>query len=232
MDIMDKKREIEQIINIFETGSAQGDYSNVTVMHGDSGGLTYGKSQTTLNSGNLYILIKKYIDFYSNKEIEDSELNIKVKALENFFLPRLKVKDQELNNCECFKNILRYLGKNDYNMKIVQDTFFDEAYFNPALSISRKLGLVLPLSVAVVYDSTIQGSFATVRKLFPEVPPLYGGDEKKWTIAYVKARYSWLASKQPPLKLTTYRMEAFKKLINEDNWGLVTPFVVRGIKIT
>ena len=231
MDMMNKKREIEQIINIFETGSAEGNYSNVTVMEGDSGGLTYGKSQTTLNSGNLYVLIKKYINFYHCKEIEDTELNTKIKALEYFFLPRIKGKDQELNECECLKTILRWVGKNDPNMIDVQDSFFSDGYFKPALSICADLKLVYPLSLAVVYDSKIHGSFSTVRKRFPEVPPNKGGDEKRWTIAYVKARHSWLKTRQPPLKLTTYRMVAFEKLIEDNNWELKTPFKIRGITI-
>ena len=52
----------QAIVNVFETGSAHGDYGNVTVVSGDTGHLTYGRSQTTLASGNLYLLIKAYCD--------------------------------------------------------------------------------------------------------------------------------------------------------------------------
>ena len=48
-----QKRAAQAIINVFETGDAQGDYGKVTLMKGDPGHLTYGRSQTTLSSGNL-----------------------------------------------------------------------------------------------------------------------------------------------------------------------------------
>lgn len=55
-----QKNTCVAIINIFETGEIGGDYSNVTSVEGDPGGLTYGKSQTTLMSGNLHALIESY----------------------------------------------------------------------------------------------------------------------------------------------------------------------------
>src|SRR5690242_6887784 len=50
------KKVAEAIVNIFETGSALGNYGAVTLIPHDSGHLTYGRSQTTLGSGNLYLL--------------------------------------------------------------------------------------------------------------------------------------------------------------------------------
>jgi chitosanase len=57
-----QKNAAQAVINIFETGRAQGEYGQVTVLPGDSGHLTYGRSQTTLGSGNLYLLIKEYCE--------------------------------------------------------------------------------------------------------------------------------------------------------------------------
>jgi len=55
-----QKSTAEAIVNVFETGSAVGDYANVTLLAGDAGHLTYGRSQTTLASGNLFLLLKAY----------------------------------------------------------------------------------------------------------------------------------------------------------------------------
>ncbi|MBI3444900.1 MAG: chitosanase, partial [Magnetospirillum sp.] len=55
-----QKKTAQAIVNIFETGRVHGDYGQVTLLAGDSGQLTYGRSQTTLASGNLYLLIKDY----------------------------------------------------------------------------------------------------------------------------------------------------------------------------
>jgi chitosanase len=38
----------QSILNIFETGAVRGEYGNVTVIEGDTGHLTFGRSQTTL----------------------------------------------------------------------------------------------------------------------------------------------------------------------------------------
>src|SRR5271154_6907814 len=55
-----QKAAAQAIVNIFETGSIRGNYSDVTLMRGDTGLLTYGRSQTTLASGNLFLLIQDY----------------------------------------------------------------------------------------------------------------------------------------------------------------------------
>ena len=57
-----QKKVAQSIVNIFETGRPRGDYGQVTLLSGDSGHLTYGRSQTTLASGNLYLLIKAYCE--------------------------------------------------------------------------------------------------------------------------------------------------------------------------
>ena len=56
-----QKQSAQAIVNIFETGKALGDYGNVTLLAGDAGHLTYGRSQTTLASGNLLLLLRAYV---------------------------------------------------------------------------------------------------------------------------------------------------------------------------
>jgi chitosanase len=55
-----QKKTAGAILNIFETGAVFGRYGKVTLIPGDTGHLTYGKSQTTLGSGNLALLIHDY----------------------------------------------------------------------------------------------------------------------------------------------------------------------------
>ena len=57
-----QKKAAQAIVNIFETGSARGEYGMVTLLDGDSGHLTYGRAQTTLASGNLHLLINDYCE--------------------------------------------------------------------------------------------------------------------------------------------------------------------------
>ena len=53
-----QKQTAQSIVNLFETGSVLGDYGSVTVIAGDTGHLTFGRSQTTLPSGNLLNLME------------------------------------------------------------------------------------------------------------------------------------------------------------------------------
>ena len=78
-----QKQIAEAIVNIFETGRPHGDYGAVTVLRGDSGHLTYGRSQTTLGSGNLFLLIKAYC------ERDDAQFHGVLKT----YLPRLESRD-------------------------------------------------------------------------------------------------------------------------------------------
>ena len=53
-------KSAQSIINIFETSEVRGDYSKVTILKGDTGHLTFGRSQTTQASGNLFKLLQLY----------------------------------------------------------------------------------------------------------------------------------------------------------------------------
>jgi chitosanase len=55
-----QKKTAKAIVNIFETGFVLSDFDNVTLIPGNPGHLTFGRSQTTLGSGNLFKLVKLY----------------------------------------------------------------------------------------------------------------------------------------------------------------------------
>ena len=217
-----KKKAAQAIVNIFETGTPYGDYSRVTLLHGDTGHLTYGRSQTTLASGNLYLLIKAYCSA-SGAEYA-SELS--------GFLQRLEDIDLSLDNDLRFRHILREAG-NDPVMQQVQDGFFDRIYWNPAFNTAKACGIKCELGVSVVYDSFIHGSWRRVKKLTDqEAGPLEEIGETNWVAEYVMTRRNWLASHSNPLlHKTVYRMDSFRQIITTQNWALELPFVVRGVMI-
>ncbi|MDX1384511.1 MAG: chitosanase, partial [Thermoanaerobaculia bacterium] len=51
---------IHAVVNVFETSTVRGDYGKVTLIPGDTGQLTFGRSQTTLTSGGLHALVEAY----------------------------------------------------------------------------------------------------------------------------------------------------------------------------
>src|ERR1044072_3822634 len=143
-----QKRTAQAIVNVFETGSVRGDYANVTVVAGDAGHLTYGRSQTTLASGNLFLLIDDYCRAAGATHAE---------ALKPY-LAKMKAKDLSLDHDSALRSTLRSAGK-DPVMMAIQDAFFDRVYWSPAVLLAQAIGLTTPLGLAIVYDSTVHGGW-------------------------------------------------------------------------
>lgn len=217
-----QKRTAQAIVNIFETSEPQGDYGKVTVMKGDPGHLTYGRSQTTLTSGNLYLLIKAYC------ETPDADF---AGTLEHY-LPRLLRKDTTLDNDATLRAVLTKAG-DDPVMQDVQDQFFDRVYWDPSVIAAGNLGIQTALGIAVVYDSIVHGSWRAMRdKTLTDYGTVKQLGEQNWIAQYIGVRRQWLATnKMALLRKTIYRMDALFELVQVGNWNLVLPFYVRGVYV-
>lgn len=218
-----QKKTAQAIVNIFETGSVLGDYGNVTVITGDTGHLTFGRSQTTLGSGNLLDLLQRYC----------GNPGARFGARLSGYLNRFSASDLTLDTDLRLHNILRATA-DDTVMRETQDVFFDQVYWQTAERIAGQFGITTPLGVAVVYDSTVHGSWKTMcARTTEKFGSLNALGEKGWIAAYVKTRREWLATnKQVHLRPTAYRMDAFQRLIDQDYWGLELPLVVRSAEIS
>lgn len=218
-----QKKTAEAIVNIFETGVIQGHYGQVTLIGGDTGHLTYGRSQTTLGSGNLF----KLIDLYCANS--GARFGHRLAP----FLPSLEARSTVLDTDWRLHNLLRACC-DDPVMRDTQDSFFDATYWNRAATAAKREGMSFPLSVAVVYDAYIHGSWARIRdRTNDAVGKAEQAGEKKWVSAYVDERQAWLGGhRRADLRSTVYRMEAFRRLIEQDLWDLALPIVVRGLEIS
>ena len=217
-----QKAAAQAIVNIFETGQIRGNYADVTLMRGDTGQLTYGRSQTTLASGNLYLLIADYAARSDGAY---------AKAMRPY-LAALEARDGKLNTDMTFRSLLKDAG-DDPVMHEVQDAFFDRIYWDPAMRSADAIGAQSPLGASIVYDSTVHGSWAHVRDLTRKAHgELTEIGEKEWMACYVDVRRNWLATHPNPLlHKTVYRMDAFKTLLGADNWPLALAMAVRGLTI-
>ncbi|MFZ0962880.1 MAG: peptidoglycan-binding protein [Terriglobia bacterium] len=215
-----QKKTAQAIVNIFETGSALGKYGNVTLLPGDTGHLTYGRSQTTLASGNLYLLIKAYC----------AAAGAQFAAQLNPYLQPLLARDTTLDTDMTLRGLLRQTG-NDPVMQSVQDQFFDQNYWAPSVTDAANSGVSSALGTNVVYDSHIQGAWLTIRNITNTNHGLAGAmGEQPWIAAYVSERRNWLANNANTLlHSTVYRMDAFLQLINDAKWNLPLPLTVRGV---
>ncbi|KPJ92510.1 MAG: hypothetical protein AMJ53_09245 [Gammaproteobacteria bacterium SG8_11] len=217
-----QKRTAQAIVNVFETGQVKGDYGKVTLLRGDTGHLTYGRSQTTLASGNLYLLINDYCS------AADASYDDELLA----YLPRLENKDLKLDHDNHFRALLREAGE-DPVMQKVQDEFFDRVYWEPCLKSAQFIHAQIPLGIAIVYDSRIHGSWHKMRdrtiEKFGSVNDL---GETAWFTHYVQTRRDWLANHSNNLlRRTVYRMDSFQKLIGDANWQIELPISVHGVRI-
>ncbi|MBI3404780.1 MAG: peptidoglycan-binding protein [Acidobacteria bacterium] len=219
-----QKRTAQAIVNIFETGRAAGDYGQVTMTTGDRGHLTYGRSQTTLASGNLYLLIKRYCETLAAALAREMSP----------YLGRLAACDLTLDSEMPLRNLLRDAG-HDPVMHTVQDQFFDAVYWNPAANRSSATGIATALGTNVVYDSTIHGSWdricGRVNQDFGTISS--GKREQDWVGKYIATRREWLANQPASTHLpkTVYRMDEFNKLVAAGRWQLELPLVVRGVTL-
>jgi chitosanase len=129
------------VINAFETGSIQGDYSDITIFPDGPNGIrqiTYGRAQTT-----EYSHLRELVDMYVNAGGKFSnDLRPFVDRIGRVAL----VDDSQ------FKDLLHRAGAQDQVMRDTQDAFFDRRYFQPALNWAQKNGFSRALSVLVIYE--------------------------------------------------------------------------------
>lgn len=217
-----QKRTCQALVNIFETGRALGVYGAVTYHPNDPGQLTYGRSQTTLASGNLALLLTAYC------KAPDAQYADALRP----YLPRLVERSPELNSDRTLRDLLKAAG-DDPVMHDVQDGFFDRVYWTPAATAAAALGLSTALGMATVYDSTVHGSWGRIRDLTNAAVGLLAAcGEQAWVRGYIGTRRGWLAaSSNTLLQKTVYRMDALQALADAGVWDLRLPLTVRGVRL-
>jgi len=206
----------------FRKRPALGDYSALATIRGDTGHLSYGRSQVTLGSGNLYRLIQVYCG------TPGAALATQLSG----YLRRLEQRDFTLDTDTDFRGLLQQAG-GDPVMRTVQDNYFDANYWSPAAASASSIGISTALGTSAVYDSHIQGAWDAMRARTTSqfgTPHVVG--ENTWVSDYVNTRRDWLATNaNPALHPTVYRMDSFLSLIQDSKWDLALPIVVRGITI-
>lgn len=214
----------ERVLNVFETGTPNGRYGAISIF-ADGPNLirqvTYGRSQTT-EYGKLGNLVQRYV---AAGGAFSEALRSYVPLIGNTAL----VDDAR------FKDLLRWAGNEDPVMQRVQDVFFDERYFQPALDWAAANGFVEALSMLVIYDSFIHSGsiLGLLRARFPEVPPARGGNEKIWITQYMAARHGWLSNhERADLRASAYRTRDLTREIGRGNWDLSKlPIIANGTPV-
>ena len=219
-----QNRMCHRILNVFETGSADGHYDAVSILNDGPGKIrqiTYGRSQTTEYS-NLRELVDMYV---SAAGLFSAQLRP--------YLEKIGV--TPLTDDAGFVDLLQRAAREDPVMHTVQDAFFDKVYFDPAMIWAKGHGFVKALSALVIYDSFIQSGRIRqeLRSLFPEKPPVSGGREEVWVRQYVEVRHQWLgANSNLAVRPTIYRTRDLLREVNAGNWDLsFLPFMANGTPV-
>ncbi len=205
-----------QITSVFETGRSRGDPSACVVL-ADGAGISYGIHQATDAADSLDEIVADYVA--GGGDFAD---------LLRPWLPFLAADRSRTESAPALVELLKRIGRDDPYMFEVQEGVFLRRYWQPAALQADELGLVEPLSWVSLYDLAIHsgpGRLGSLRLRFPERPPARGGNERAWTTALNRARRAWLLEHpKEVVRKTIYRVDALLGL----QWGLETPFTVRG----
>ncbi len=212
-------------MRIFETGKPHGDYSAVAVLN-DGAGISYGASQFTHRSGSLRAVVDEYLR--CNGEVGRKVLIDRYRTLRTNTAEAIQTLAADM----VFRNALRAAGMTR-EMRSAQDRIAFEKYLAPAIAACEGSGFLLPLSLAVIYDSLTHGSYEKIRDRvsingFAEPSIEF---EKEWIREYVNARDAWLGS-IPRLRSTRYRTQFFTNQIMLGRWQLELPMIVHGVRLT
>ena len=234
-------RTAQAIICVFETGRPQPDYGRVTYLPGDYGQLSYGRSQFTLTSGSLYLLIKNFTAQVAEQEhprVEHPRVahprvaHPRVEHPLAAYLPQFEAADPALNYDLTLRAMLQDAA-HDPAMQKAQDQLAQRFYWTPACNEAARFGLHEPLAITIVYDSIVHGSWPLIRRRTSDKhgePQNIGA--RAWSLCYIKERRIWLTEhKNQLLHHTAYRMRALKRLAEQGNWRLDLPLSVRGLTI-
>jgi len=207
------------IVHLFETSRPFGNYAACVVLN-DGAGISYGINQFTHRSGSLLNVVERYLK--NGGRVGAAVLNSRIADLRD----NSRASILRLSDDAGFKNALKAAAVTR-EMRSAQIAAADQLYLRPAIEICERFGFTLPLSLAVVYDSIVHGSFHRVARTVTADE----ADEKAWITAYVRRRDQWLLS-YTRLAPTRYRTRFFLSQIGISNWELTLPVSVHGVRLT
>ena len=214
-----EKSKALAIVSIFETSRPFGEYAACTVSN-DGAGVSYGINQFTHRSGSLAAVVEAYLN--NGGKIGTEMLGAALPVLKRNSAWAIDA----LASDERFKRALRSAAVTR-EMKYAQWQVAFERYLRPALEICAERRFVLPLSLAVIYDSMNQGSWERISRNAGSLL----SDEKAWVLEYVRRRHFWLL-RSTRLRPTSCRTKFFLEQIAIGNWNLSLPLTVHGLRLT
>jgi len=207
------------IVSIFETSRPFGNYAAYAVLN-DGAGVSYGIGQFTHRSGSLLAVIERYLKYGGSIAAKTlAAVRPQLGDVSSTSIWRLAADGK-------FRAALRAAAVTP-EMKEAQNAVAQERYLQPAITECERRGFRRALSLAVIYDSLVHGSFYRVARGVAADR----GNEREWITAYVRRRDAWLTSFSR-LRPTRYRTRFLLGQIAVGNWDLHLPITVQGEPLT
>ncbi|MBM4372988.1 MAG: chitosanase [Deltaproteobacteria bacterium] len=224
------KHRAEALISLFENGTVEIQYGYSEAL-GDGRGITAGKAGFTTATGDALEVIELYTAGSPGNALAG-------------YLPRLR--ELEESGSGSTDGLDGYAeawaaAALDPAFREAQDRVTDELYYLPAMGYALDLGLELPLSRAVLYDTIIQhgdgenpdGLAALLSQTLEGEgrSPADGLDEDVWLRAFLEVRRAVLEHADDPDTREEWaesvpRVEAWAWILDQGNTGLEGPFVL------
>lgn len=231
---LDQIKACKAIVSLYETGSLSGKYDLLVVLE-DGAGITFGKNQTTENSGGLFLLLKEYAD----------KKGAFVEALSAYMDLLYDGKDSAkkgmLTEDTAFKDLLVKAAQEDPLMRKAQDHYFHKRFFRPALELAEEYAVTQPLTLCAFYDACIQMGDEGARKLVEKYNQEAGEGEgteiekeRAWGKGFIQARHTYLTTftgksqgHTNAVRKSAYRTTSLLDLAERGAWLLSVPLDVK-----
>ncbi|MEJ8838222.1 peptidoglycan-binding protein [Ramlibacter sp. AN1133] len=210
------------LVHLLATGRLRADPSALALQPGECGRLTFGGARASLGSGHLHLLVERYCGTVG------ARFGARLRA----WLPALAGRSATVDREGKLHNLLR-ASADDPVMRDLQDSLFDELYWDPSLRAASRLGIRSPLGVAVVHESWLRGAWTPLRDRASAGGSVQQVGEHEWLRRYVQLRRDWLATHPNPLlREAVACMDTFRHLMDQEAWALPLPLVVNGEEIS
>lgn len=233
-----QEHAIHSVVAINETGKLPTPeaYATISILV-DRAGFTGGLHQGSDASGTVDLMVEAYLRNGGTYAKELAAYLPRLRANESVSIDPAKPPTWAVD----FMALWRRAAIEDHRFRGAQDRVFAREYRQPAETRAADMSLPSALSRCILYDTAIQsgpGRIDSLRRVFPELPPNRGGDERAWTEAFLSARRSWLASyecttptltpeqraaKTKLVRSTAYRCDWLAGLIKANAWDLRLP---------
>jgi chitosanase len=226
----EQRRRADQIISVFENETQEMQYGYTEEL-GDGRGLTAGRAGFTTATGDLVLVVQRYVD-----RAPDSPLK--------HYLPRLlelaEAEDGSTDGLEGLSEAWEEAA-DDPLFRTVQDEISDELYYQQAVKWRKKLNIRTPLGLLFLYDTIIQhgegddpdGLPALIQRTTERAggTPKSGIKEEDWLDLFLKERRETLAHAQDEASREAWaesigRCDALGRLAREGNYDLHGPITL------